>query len=93
MKAECNFLRISHSPFIVPDERTNLFYINLVFRFRFRQAVILCRTNEPLIRYEVLIPITNPFVFAFVFVFVLAHEQAISMRYLILQYVKKTFSL
>ena len=75
MKAECNFLRISHSPFIVPDKRTNLFYINLVFRFRFRQAVILCRTNEPLIRYEVLIPITKS-VFVFVFIFVLAHEQA-----------------
>ena len=38
----------------------------------------MSRTNEPLVRYEVLIPITNLFVFAFVFVFVLAHEQAIS---------------
>ena len=35
------------------------------------------RTNETLVRCEVLIPITNQFVFVFVFVFVLAHEQAI----------------
>ena len=39
----------------------------------------LCMTNEPLIRYEVLITITNQFVF--VFVFVLAHEQAISKTF------------
>ena len=38
--------------------------------------ILLCLTNEPLIRYEVLIPIANQFVFVFVFVFVLAHEQA-----------------
>ena len=52
------------------------FILNGIIGFRFRQAIILHRTNEALVRYELLIPRTNQFVFVFVFVFVLAHEQA-----------------
>ena len=43
----------------------------------------MSRTNETLVRNEVLIPIPNQFVFVFVFVFVLAHEQAIRKRKMI----------
>ena len=51
-------------------------YANGIIGFRY--DILLCLTNEPLVGYEVLMPLTNQFVFAFVFVFVLAHEQAIS---------------
>ena len=51
-------------------------YTNGIIGFRFRQAIILHRTNKALVHYELLLPITNQFVF--VFIFVLAHEQAIT---------------
>ena len=53
-------------------------YTNGIIGFRY--DILLCLTNEPLVGYEFLIPITNQFVFAFVFVFVLAHEQAIRVQ-------------
>ena len=52
----------------------------VIIGFRFRYDILLCLTNETLVRYEVLIPITNLFVFAFVFVFVLANEQAMRSK-------------
>ena len=57
--------------------KTNLTSRLVIIGIRFRYDNLVSRTKETLVRYEVLIPITNQFVFVFVFVFVLAHEQAI----------------
>ena len=59
--------------------KTNLTSRLVIIGIRFRYDNLVSRTKETLVRYEVLIPITNRFVFVFVFVFVLAHEQAINM--------------
>ena len=49
----------------------------VIIGIRLRYDILVSRTNETLVRYEVLIPITNQFIF----VFVLAHEQAISVSW------------
>ena len=54
------------------NESFNFYTKGISVRF----DILFYLTNEPLIHCEVLIPITNQFVF--VFVFVMAHEQAIS---------------
>ena len=54
------------------------FQIEVIIGIRLRYDILVSRTNETLVRYEVLVPITNQLVFVFVFVFVLAHEQAIT---------------
>ena len=58
--------------------KTNLTSRLVIIGIRFRYDNLVSRTKETLVRYEVLIPITNQFVF--MFVFVLAHEEAISKR-------------